>query len=211
MAAALVPFHPPPPAAFRWSQNASIQLIRERRNLHQQFERLANNHHDDAWTLIANRVFVATGFVATSRQCRVKWHALKRGYENLTRIRNGNDDDFPITSLNSFDRACFQEMNDEFWLQTGNYLSNLYHNLLQLLTLFIGFKMCLGGTIGGKMPLMIGVDMNIDTDHDPQEGKEGKGDDVLDQEVEVEVEIGHVLQTEIEEDDPEVEEDIDIF
>ena len=71
--------------------------------------------------------------------------------------------------------------------------------------------MCLRGTIGGKMPLMIGVDMNIDTDHDPQEGKEGKGDDVLDQEVEVEVEIGHVLQTEIEEDDPEVEEDIDIF
>ena len=48
MAAALVPFHPLPLAAFRWSQNASIQLIRERRNLHQQFERLANNHYDDA-------------------------------------------------------------------------------------------------------------------------------------------------------------------
>ena len=102
-------------------------------------------------------------------------------------------------------------MNDKFWLQTGNYLSNLYYNLLQLLTLFIGFKMCLGGTIGGKMPLMIGVDMNIDTDHDPQKGKEGEGDDILNQEVEVEIEIGHVLQTEIEEDDPEVEEDIDIF
>jgi hypothetical protein len=97
-------------------------------------------------------VLAATGFVATSRQCRVKWNALKRGYENLTRIRNGNDDGFPITSPNSFDRACFQEMNDEFWLQTGNYLSNLYYNLLQLLTLFIGFKMCLGGIIGGKMP-----------------------------------------------------------
>ena len=60
-------------------------------------------------------------------------------------------------------------------------------------------------------PIFIEPTLNIDTDHDLQEGKEGEGDDVLDQEVEVKVEIGHVLQTEIEEGDSEVEEDIDIF
>ncbi|GBC23188.2 hypothetical protein RIR_jg19817.t1 [Rhizophagus irregularis DAOM 181602=DAOM 197198] len=43
---------------------------------------------------------------------------LKRGYENLSKIINNNDDDIPIISPNSFDRACFADMNDEFWLQT---------------------------------------------------------------------------------------------
>ncbi|GET56209.1 hypothetical protein GLOIN_2v1815051 [Rhizophagus irregularis DAOM 181602=DAOM 197198] len=72
-------------------------------------------------TIIANRVFVATGFAATPRQCYTKWNALKRGYENLSRIINNNDDDIPIISPNSFDKAYFADMNDEFWLQTGNY------------------------------------------------------------------------------------------
>jgi hypothetical protein len=123
--AALVPFHQLPPPPFQWTILAAIQLIRERRNLHYQFERLANHRHNDIWTLISNRLFAATGFAATAHQCRVKWRALKRGYENLVRILEGNDEDFPIESPNSFDRACFEEMNDEFWLVTGNYLSNL--------------------------------------------------------------------------------------
>ncbi|GET53153.1 hypothetical protein GLOIN_2v1451707 [Rhizophagus irregularis DAOM 181602=DAOM 197198] len=156
--AALVPFVPPPPPVFQWTINAARQLIAERRNLHQQFEKIANRHHVNAWTIIANRVFVVTGFAATPRQCQIKWNALKRGYENLSRIINNNDDDIPkvaclnlfkilrlvsskfyyrfiivsaefrqatldipIISPNSFDRACFADMNDEFWLQTGNY------------------------------------------------------------------------------------------
>ena len=125
--AALVPFHQPPPAVFQWSINAALQLIRERRNLHGQFDRLANRHHNRAWTLIANRVFAVTGFTAMPQQCRTKWRALKRGYENLIRIMEGNEDDFPIESPNSFDRACFDEMNDEFWMVTGKYLSNLFY------------------------------------------------------------------------------------
>ncbi|GBC51426.2 hypothetical protein RIR_jg26091.t1 [Rhizophagus irregularis DAOM 181602=DAOM 197198] len=68
--AALVPFVPPPPPVFQWTINAARQLIAERRNLHQQFERIANRHHVNAWTIIANRVFVATGFAATPRQCK---------------------------------------------------------------------------------------------------------------------------------------------
>ncbi|RGB32761.1 hypothetical protein C1646_762466, partial [Rhizophagus diaphanus] len=63
-------------------------------------------------------VFATTRFAATPRQCSTKWNALKRGYENLSRIINNNDDDIPIVSPNSFDRACFADMNNEFWLQT---------------------------------------------------------------------------------------------
>ena len=135
--AALVPFHQLPSPPFQWTIFAVIQLVRERRSLHYQFERLANRRHSEVWTLISNRLFAATGFVATSQQCRIKWHALKRGYENLTRILGGNEDDFPIESPNSFDRACFEEMSDEFWLVTGKYLSNLYYKRIKRLITII--------------------------------------------------------------------------
>jgi hypothetical protein len=123
--AALVPYNPPPPPAFQWTTNAAIQLIRERRNLHTQFDRIANSHHINVWTIIANRVFAATGLVVTAQQCRTKWNALKRGYENITRILLGNEEEFPIQSPNNFDRTCFNEMYDEFWLRTGNYYINI--------------------------------------------------------------------------------------
>jgi hypothetical protein len=42
-------------------------------------------------------------------------------YKNVKRILLGNEEEFPIQSLNNFNRTCFNEMNDEFWLQTGNY------------------------------------------------------------------------------------------
>ena len=112
--AALVPYHQPAPPVFQWSIIAALQLIRERRNLHGQFDRLANRHHNGAWTVIANRVFAATGFTATPQQCRTKWYALKRGYENLIRIMKGNEDDFPIENPNNFNRVYFDKMNDEF-------------------------------------------------------------------------------------------------
>ncbi|CAB4375947.1 unnamed protein product [Rhizophagus irregularis] len=54
--AALVPFVPPPPPVFQWTINAARQLIAEWRNLHQQFKRIANRHHVNAWTIIANRI-----------------------------------------------------------------------------------------------------------------------------------------------------------
>ncbi|GET55967.1 hypothetical protein GLOIN_2v1815051 [Rhizophagus irregularis DAOM 181602=DAOM 197198] len=168
--AALVPFVPPLPPVFQWTINAARQLIAERRNLHQQFERIANCHHVNAWTIIANRVFVATGFAATPRQCQTKWNALKRVYENLSRIINNNDDDIPIISPNSFDRACFADMNDEFWLQTDE-------------------------SIDGSMLRMIDVDMNIDC-----EGKEEGRDLGLDQEVDQEVEIEDEIEVEIEDE-----------
>src|SRR6266516_322170 len=92
--AALVPFHQLPPPPFQWMVNAAIQLVIEKRNLHWQFERLANRDHNNIWTLISNRLFAATGFAVTANQCRRKWHALKRGYENTRRILTGNEEDF---------------------------------------------------------------------------------------------------------------------
>ena len=120
-AAFVVPFHQPPPPPFQWTVNAATQLIRERRNLQWQFDRLANRDHNNAWNLVANRLFAATGFAATANQCYRKWNALKRGYENSKRILAENEKDFPITNPNSFDNAYFNEMSDEFWLQTSNY------------------------------------------------------------------------------------------
>ena len=82
---------------FVWTPQATIQLIRERRTFHDQFERVPNNRHVNIWTIIANRVHAATNFVA-------------------------NPQDFPIRSPNNFDRCCFIEMSDQFWLRTGDYL-----------------------------------------------------------------------------------------
>lgn len=124
MAAPLAPINlaPPLPPPFQWTLNAALQLIRERRNLHHQFDHLANRNHNNTWTLVSNRLFAAIGFAATANQCRIKWNSLKRGYENARRILTGNEEGFPIDSPNSFDEACFSEMDDEFWLQTCNYL-----------------------------------------------------------------------------------------
>src|SRR5215475_10621979 len=83
MAGALVPFHQLPPPPFQWTVNAAIQLIIERRNLHWQFERLANRDHQNVWTLISNRLFAATGFVATAINVETNGTPSKEG----TKIR----------------------------------------------------------------------------------------------------------------------------
>jgi hypothetical protein len=118
---ALVRHHPLPAPPFMWTLDAAKQLIRERRNLNSLFlPRLANRDHDAAWGQIANNLFAATGFAATSRQCKTKWNALKRGYENLQRILSNNAEGFPLASPNNFDHECFQEMSDQFWQQNSN-------------------------------------------------------------------------------------------
>jgi hypothetical protein len=120
--AALIPFHPLPPAPFMWTLPAALQLIQERRNLNSLFAPgHANRNHAAAWTQVSNNLFAATGFNATPNQCRNKWTALKRGFENLQRIITDNPDDLPLTSPNNFDHACFLGMSDQFWRMTCNY------------------------------------------------------------------------------------------
>jgi hypothetical protein len=76
----MVRHHQPAPQQFAWTLPATIQLIRERRNMNDQFiQRHGNRNHEAAWRTIANNLFASTGFVATVAQCRNKWTALKRG------------------------------------------------------------------------------------------------------------------------------------
>ena len=116
--AQLVPFYRPAPQAFTWSLTAALQLIRERTALNTTF--ITNRNHIAAWNQIANNVFAATGFVCTSDQCRSKWNALKRGYENMERILANNPNSFPLQSPNNFDHTCFMEMSDQFWVPHSN-------------------------------------------------------------------------------------------
>jgi len=110
----IVPYSAPPPRPFQWTINSSIQLIRERRNANSQFVQLRNSGHHAVWNSIANNIFNTTGLVITPNQCRTKWNSLKRGYENLIKIMSNNRRGYPLSSPNSFDEACFGEMNDEF-------------------------------------------------------------------------------------------------
>ena len=114
----LVPYHQPAPQTFSWSLNATLRLIRERRDLHSTFR--TSRNHTAAWNQVATNVFAATGFVCTADQCRSKWNALKRGYENMLRIFANNPEGYPLASPNNFDHACFAEMTDEFWAPSSN-------------------------------------------------------------------------------------------
>src|ERR1044071_7984899 len=117
----IVPYSAPPSRPFQWTINSSIQLIRERRNVNSQFIQLRNSSHHAVWNSIANNIFNMTGLVVILNQYCTKWNNLKRDYENLLRIMNDNRRGYPLSSPNSFDKAYFGEMSDEFWIVTSNY------------------------------------------------------------------------------------------
>ena len=115
---ALVPYHQPAPQTFAWSLPAALQLIIERRNVHNTF--CTSRNHTAAWNQVANNIFMATEFVCTADQCRNKWNALKRGYENMARLYAENPQNLPLASPNNFDQTCFTVMSDEFWGPRSN-------------------------------------------------------------------------------------------
>ncbi|CAI2197308.1 15952_t:CDS:1, partial [Funneliformis geosporum] len=59
------------------------ELIRLRRENHDDFEFVLNNHHERIWRTISNQLFLNRGFIASSSQCYRKWYTLKYGYKNL--------------------------------------------------------------------------------------------------------------------------------
>src|SRR5271154_3107364 len=105
---ALVPYHPLAPQTFAWSLPAALQLIRERRNVHNTF--CTSRNHTAAWNQVANNIFMAIGFVCTGDQCRNKWTALKREYKNMAQLYTENPENFPwivqITSIIHVLRKC---------------------------------------------------------------------------------------------------------
>ncbi len=110
------------PQPFEWSQNATYSLIRLRRHYHDHFEYVSNNRHAAIWIAISNALQMY-GFIASPQQCRTKWYSLKYRYENLERLQSGqNLHNQPISNLTLHDRLFHQELSDEFWLRTGNYL-----------------------------------------------------------------------------------------
>ena len=104
-----------------WPPDATLLLIRLRREYQAKFELAANRDHAAIWSNISLRIIVAVNFMVSGRQCQIKWQALKNGYENALRILNRNPDEFEIRSPNRYDCLFYQEMSDEFWLSTGNY------------------------------------------------------------------------------------------
>lgn len=107
-----------------WSEDATSTLIRYRRRYHYLFEDRTIRDHSGIWERIANRIQVIDNFVVSNYQCRTKWQALKRGYENLRRMFDGNPDGFPVHSPNTYDTRFYNELSDEFWNVTGNYSDN---------------------------------------------------------------------------------------
>ncbi|CAI2176360.1 19828_t:CDS:1, partial [Funneliformis geosporum] len=69
----------PTVAQFKWIIDVARELIRLRRDNHDDFEFVPNNHHERIWRIISNRLFINRGFVAFPSQCRRKWYSLKYG------------------------------------------------------------------------------------------------------------------------------------
>lgn len=110
----------PAPVIIHWPFNVTRVLIQQRRRHHQLFE--DSMRHNLLWTRIANHIQRNYNYQVTATQCQIKWYALKNGYENSRRLLQGNPNGDTIRSPNFYDRRFYNEMADEFWTQTGNYL-----------------------------------------------------------------------------------------
>lgn len=71
-----------------------LNMIRESRNFHVQFNQAANNQHA-VWTVIAESIFCRKRIFVNNQN---KWNVLKKGFENLQLITTGNPERFPISS-----------------------------------------------------------------------------------------------------------------
>ncbi|CAB5395646.1 unnamed protein product, partial [Rhizophagus irregularis] len=69
--------------------------------VHNVFEDRSIRDHSIIWARIARRISNNYNFIVIQNQCRNKWRALKRGFENLTRINNGigNDADVVLEAV----------------------------------------------------------------------------------------------------------------
>jgi hypothetical protein len=115
------PLNPHEPTA-EWPDDIALTLILQRRRDHQLFE--DNTRHTDLWIRIANHIRNHHNYEVSARQCQVKWYALKSGYENLKRLlsRDPDADGYALRSPNWHDRKFYDELSDEFWLRSGNYI-----------------------------------------------------------------------------------------
>jgi Myb/SANT-like DNA-binding domain len=104
-----------------WPEDATLTLIRYRRRYHELFEDRSVRDHTEIWERIVRKIFRKNNFIVNVQQCKNKWRALKRGYENLRRMFNGNPQGHPVHSPNTYDTRFYNELTDEFWERTSNY------------------------------------------------------------------------------------------
>ena len=108
---------------FSWPNDATLTLIERRRHYQGRFASTAINLQRHLWERIATDINTQhVNFAPTRRQCRTKWNSLKKGYENLKRLINGNPNRFPTHTPSLHDERFHQELSDEFWLTERNYL-----------------------------------------------------------------------------------------
>ncbi|CAI2199751.1 5722_t:CDS:1, partial [Funneliformis geosporum] len=73
----------PAVAPFEWTVDTVRELIRLRRDNHEDFEFVSNNRHERIWRTISNQLFLNRGFAASPFQCHKKWYSLKYEYKNF--------------------------------------------------------------------------------------------------------------------------------
>lgn len=106
-----------------WPDDVTLTLISRRRAYQPHFATSRVRDQDTYWNLICNDVIAQhPGFVPTVEQCRRKWNSLKSGYENLSRLMEGNINRYPTRTPSMHDETFFNELSDEFWLQVRKYL-----------------------------------------------------------------------------------------
>lgn len=107
---------------YAWPDNAVQALIRQRRAYQGLFATSALRDQGTYWARISSYIARNSNFAPTDRQCRTKWNALKKGYENLERLLDGNPEGYPTHTPTMHDERFHDELSDEFWLTERNYL-----------------------------------------------------------------------------------------
>jgi hypothetical protein len=119
MAATLNPAYVSRNRLRQWPDDATEGLIRRRRFYQEEFRVTAIQRQRRLWTRISNHIFNQYNFNVTEDQCRNKWNALLAGYNNLKDLTSGIRTD---CTPSLYDRKFHNELSDEFWKITGNYL-----------------------------------------------------------------------------------------
>jgi hypothetical protein len=128
MAAAAVPTINPnheDNANFRsWPMDATEALIRRRRHYQNRFNETRLQRQSFLWERISNHLYNNYNIDVSAAQCRAKWNSLVAGYENLKRLLSNNPREYRTYTPSFYDRQFHNELSDEFWYPTGNYLIN---------------------------------------------------------------------------------------
>jgi len=112
-----------PAGHLTWPDDAVGALIEYRRVSQNFFATSRINEQGQRWNRIAQQINNDyPNFAPTRDQCRNKWNAMKSGYENLSRLMNGNPEGFPTHRPTLHDERFHGELSDEFWLTERNYL-----------------------------------------------------------------------------------------